>query len=55
MLAGFGAGWYKDPSELPKIPGEVISFEPQLEQAAREDDFQRWVHAIEVSRNFSGG
>jgi len=46
LLAGLGAGFWKDERELPPMPGERTTFEPRLSADERDDGYAAWQRAI---------
>jgi len=53
LLAGVGCGWWKSPSDVPKMRAGKI-FSPHLSEAEREGLYGQWKKAIEAVRIFSG-
>jgi glycerol kinase len=52
LLAGLGAGFWKDMDELPPLPGALTTFEPRLTTDERDTGYARWQRAIERARNW---
>lgn len=46
LLAGLGAGFWKDPDELPPLPGARTVFEPRLSAEQRDAAYAAWKKAI---------
>jgi len=46
LLAGIGAGFWKDEAALPPLPGEPQVFEPRLAADQREAGYAEWRRAI---------
>ncbi len=52
LLAGIGAGWYKNISALPHMPRERKIFEPRLTRDERDAGYARWRNAIRAVREW---
>ncbi len=47
-LAGLGSGVWREEAALPAAPGERTIFEPCLDQAQRDDGYERWQEAVQL-------
>ena len=52
LLAGLGAGFWKDTDELPPLSGAMTVFEPRLPVDERDTGYARWQRAVERARNW---
>ncbi len=55
LLAGLGAEIWTELSELPPLPGDYTQFLPQLDQERRNAGFERWKHAVSLTRAWGDG
>ena len=54
MLAGLGCGWFGSLEEAAAMRGEVETFAPQLDAAAREGRLEGWRAALQGVLNARG-
>ncbi|HET90918.1 MAG TPA: carbohydrate kinase, partial [Chloroflexi bacterium] len=55
LLAGLGAGIWRDVSELPPPPGGSTTFEPRLSADERDARYARWQRAVACVRAWGRG
>jgi glycerol kinase len=53
LLAGLGAGFWKDPDELPPLPGARTVFEPRLSADRRDEGYAAWQKAIATVKSWA--
>ncbi len=54
-MAGFGAGLFRDRSEIDRQLGTPRRFEPRLGADERESRYATWLRAVERSRGWAEG
>ncbi len=52
LLAGLGADFWSSAADLPRLPSEATTFEPQLGVDAREAGYDRWQKAVRTVRSW---
>ena len=55
LLAGLGAGVWKDVDNLPPLPGEQSVFTPRLSQDQRDAGYEHWSRAVSIARSWRPG
>jgi glycerol kinase len=53
LLAGMGAGFWPDLSQLPPLPNGSKIFEPQRSQDQRDEGYDQWQRAVEKVRSWA--
>jgi glycerol kinase len=52
LLAGLGAGLWSTEMELPPLPGSRQRFDPEMAEEKRHAGYERWQHAVAMTRNW---
>jgi glycerol kinase len=55
LLAGLGAGVWRNVNDLPDLPPGAVQFEPRLSDSQRDAQYARWQQAVEAVRQFGSG
>jgi glycerol kinase len=55
LLAGLGAGVWRNVDDLPELPPGAVQFEPRLSNSQRDAQYARWQQAVEAVRQFGSG
>jgi glycerol kinase len=55
LLAGLGAGVWRNVNELPDLPPGAVQFEPRLNGDQRDAQYARWQQAVAAVQQFGSG
>lgn len=55
LLAGLGAGVWRNVNDLPDLPPGAVQFEPRLSDSQRDAQYARWQQAVAAVRQFGSG
>lgn len=55
LLAGLGAGVWRNVNDLPDLPPGAVQFEPRLSDSQRDAQYARWQQAVAAVQQFGSG